>query len=104
MAKKLRVVVTQGDIYSGIRMVRDRCGCPIWQALNRLLRMRLDGSENGYALRFDGWKEVMVGKALRIKLPPKAVKWQHEAAEAAEEGNVCAVKPITFDATVEVKL
>lgn len=94
--KKIKVKVTRNDIAAGIENVGVICGCPIWQALNRMLDMRLD-IEEGKALCFKGWKEVMVGKAIVFHLPQVAVKWQKDAQALAAYGSGEALFPASAE-------
>ena len=86
----MRIRVNAQDIANGIDNARYRCGCPIWQALNRHLGL---GVEAG--LEFINYGSVKIGKRgqIRLALPEVAIKWQHDAVKYPYRA-----KPFTFDA------
>ena len=98
--QKMKIKVTSRDIDAGDGWISEKCGCPIWQAINRILGLGLDPMNPNMALlKFTDTTTARIGKNLVFHFPQKAIEWQLNGMNNRD----LALKPIAFEAKLEVR-
>lgn len=87
--------VTKVDIEKGRLNAKKQCGCPIWHAVNRQLKLNLDADNEKVLAVTDMYTVVLRGDEYNLKmtLPEEAAELQRILRTVPQAD----VKPITFD-------